>query len=235
MMDPIIQGIAWYVAFLFSVTLHEAAHAWAAKLGGDLTAYHEGQVTLDPIPHMRREPFGTIMLPILSLFIIRWPFGYASAPYDPTWGANHPRRASLMALAGPLANLALAVVAALLIRAGVSYGFFRIPATIGYASVTMSPEGGVSAGLAMLLSMLFSLNMILAILNLFPLPPLDGSGVLALFMPEDTARKFQEFTRNPAFGFIGLLLAWQLFNPIFSPVFLAAVNLLYPEVKFQHR
>jgi hypothetical protein len=58
--------------FLFSTTLHEAAHAWAAKLGGDLTAYHGGRVTLDPRPHIRREPFGMVVLPLLSVVTSGW-------------------------------------------------------------------------------------------------------------------------------------------------------------------
>ena len=68
MTDP-IEAIAFYVVFVFSVTVHEASHALAAKLGGDLTAYHGGQVSIDPVPHMRREPFGMVILPILSVAI----------------------------------------------------------------------------------------------------------------------------------------------------------------------
>ena len=71
MNDP-IEAIAFSAVFVFSVTLHEAAHAWAAKLGGDLTAYHGGQVSIDPIPHMKREPFGMVILPILSVAISGW-------------------------------------------------------------------------------------------------------------------------------------------------------------------
>ena len=62
----LIAGVVWYVVFLLSTTCHEAAHAWAAKLGGDLTAFHGGQVSLDPIPHIRREPFGMVIFPLLT-------------------------------------------------------------------------------------------------------------------------------------------------------------------------
>ena len=84
-MPDLSSGLVYYIVFLFSTTLHEAAHAWAAKLGGDLTAYHGGQVSLDPTPHIRREPFGMVVLPILSTLVSGWPFGFASAPYDPQW------------------------------------------------------------------------------------------------------------------------------------------------------
>ena len=65
-LESIVLGITWYVAFLLSTTCHEAAHALAAKVGGDLTAFHGGQVSLDPIPHIRREPYGMVLFPILS-------------------------------------------------------------------------------------------------------------------------------------------------------------------------
>lgn len=78
----IATGLAFFAVFLFSTTLHEAAHAWAALRGGDPTAYAGGQVSLDPMPHIRREPFGMIVLPLLTSVTIGWPMGYASAPYD---------------------------------------------------------------------------------------------------------------------------------------------------------
>ena len=68
-LDTITNGLVYYVVFLFSTTLHEAAHAWTAMRGGDLTAYHGGQVSLDPRPHIRREPFGMVGLPLLSVIV----------------------------------------------------------------------------------------------------------------------------------------------------------------------
>ncbi len=100
-----------YIPFVISLTFHEAAHALAARLGGDNTAYLGGQVTLNPVPHMRREPFGTIVLPLLLLISTggRQVMGWASAPIDPLWAMRHPRRAAVVSFAGPLANLLLAV------------------------------------------------------------------------------------------------------------------------------
>ena len=106
MSDP-VDAIVFYAVFVFSVTLHEAAHAAAALAGGDATAYEGGQVSIDPLPHMRREPFGMVLLPLLTVFTVGFPLGYASAPYDPVWAERYPRRAAWMALAGPAANLAL--------------------------------------------------------------------------------------------------------------------------------
>ena len=77
----LVQGLIWYVVFLFSTTCHEASHSLAAKLGGDLTAFHGGQVTLNPVPHVRREPFGMVLVPLLSFVLGGWMIGWASAPY----------------------------------------------------------------------------------------------------------------------------------------------------------
>ena len=93
-LDLVLLGAIWYVVFLFSTSLHEAAHAWAAQRGGDPTAYLGGQVSLDPRPHIRREPFGMLMLPRFIAVTSGWPIGYTSAPCDPVWAANHPRRAA---------------------------------------------------------------------------------------------------------------------------------------------
>src|SRR5215468_4693673 len=96
----LLMGLVWYVVFLLSTTCHEAAHALVAKWGGDLTAFRGGQVTLNPLPHIRREPFGMVLFPILSYALGGWMMGWASAPYDPTWCRMYPRRAAKMALAG---------------------------------------------------------------------------------------------------------------------------------------
>jgi hypothetical protein len=107
------QIVIALITFIVSTTVHEAAHALFAKLGGDLTAYRGGQVTLNPLPHIRREPFGMVLIPLITLY---WSgnqscFGYASTPIDPFWAIRHPRRAALMSAAGPLANLLLAAIA----------------------------------------------------------------------------------------------------------------------------
>jgi hypothetical protein len=101
-MENLATGLIWFVAFLASTTVHEAMHAWAAWKGGDPTAYHGGQVSLSPLPHIRREPIGMVVVPLLTAPTQGWAMGWASAPYDPFWAARHPRRAALMAFAGPV-------------------------------------------------------------------------------------------------------------------------------------
>lgn len=227
MIDP-VSAICWYVTFLFCTTLHEAAHAWVAKLGGDMTAYYGGQVSIDPVPHIRREPIGMVVLPVISLLISGWPFGYASAPYDPYWAERYPKRAAWMALAGPTANLLTAVVAGVLIRIGYSSGVFEVPDSISITIVAIGAREGIWSVLALFLSMLFSLGLILTVFNLLPIPPLDGSGALPLFLSNENTLKYRQMMNQPGFVWIGLIIAWNIFGPIFRPVFHVAIGLLYP-------
>lgn len=230
--DTLVLGLTWYVVFLLSTTCHEAAHALAAKLGGDLTAFHGGQVSLDPLPHIRREPFGMVIFPILSFLAGGWMMGWASAPYDPSWAHRHPRRAAWMSLAGPGANFVLAALAALLIHVGMWTHLLAPPDSASFTHIVASVKPGTE-GAASLLSVLFSLNLLLGVFNLLPVPPLDGFGALGLLLPETAARKLQDLPRQMrGFGMIGLLVAWRLFDPLFDPVFTLALNALYPSYGF---
>src|SRR6185436_4556846 len=125
MMDAQIAiGLVWFLAFLFSTTVHEAMHAFVAWKGGDPTAYHGGQVSLSPIPHIKREPIGMLVVPLLTSLTQGWAMGWASAPYDPLWAARHPQRAALMAAAGPAGNFAIALVAFSILKLGMINGWF---------------------------------------------------------------------------------------------------------------
>jgi len=226
-------GVIWYVVFLLSTTCHEAAHALAAKLGGDLTAFHGGQVSLDPVPHVRREPFGMVVFPILSYAVGGWMMGWASAPYDPFWAQRHPRRAAWMSLAGPGANFVLVILAALSIHAGLWMGIFEHPDSANFTHIVVAQAQGTPAGIATFLSVLFSLNLLLGVFNLLPLPPLDGFGAIGLLLKQDAAVRFQQLgQRLRGFSMIGLLIAWQLFNPIFDPIFTLALRALYPGYEY---
>lgn len=225
--DMLANGLVWYVAFLFSITVHEAAHAFAAMKMGDYTAYLGGQVTLNPIPHIRREPFGTVFIPVLSFFLSGWMMGWASAPYSPQWALQYPKRSALMALAGPAANLLITVITGVIIVAGISQGLFMRPDYITFTQLTVAAEGGFWTHVAMLLSIMFSLNLLLFAFNLLPLPPLDGSGALPLFMSENLARRYMMLMYRSTFALIGILIAWQVFSYLFIPLYRMAIKILY--------
>ncbi len=216
----------WLAAFLLSLTCHEAAHALAGKLGGDSTA--AAQVTLDPLPHIRREPFGTLVVPILSFFLQGggWMIGWASAPYDPAWAKRHPRRAASVAAAGPMANFALTLLAAVAIRIGVATGYFTLPIDgISLETLAVAPSG-VAKGLALFLSVLFSINVVLGTFNLIPLPPLDGYAIVPLVLNDRLRDKwFGLFSGGGTL--MGLIIAWLIFSRLIPPVFDAAIGLLH--------
>lgn len=232
-MERLADGVAWYVVFLFSTTLHEAAHAFTAMKLGDYTAYHGGQVTLNPAPHMRREPFGTVIMPILSFLMSGWMMGWASAPYDPHWALRYPRRAALMSLAGPAANFLLVVCAGVLIRLGVALGISAPPESITFMHLTDAPGGSLWTHAATMVSVFFSLNLLLFAFNLLPVPPLDGSGVLPLFMSERLGQKYMSLLYRSGLALVGLIVAWQMFGYVYRPLHFIAINLLYPGLHYQ--
>jgi Zn-dependent protease len=224
--DTLTLGLIWFVVFLFSTTCHEGAHALVAKWGGDPTA--SGQVTLNPLPHIQREPFGMVLVPILTYATGGWMMGWASTPYDPYWADRHPHRAARMALAGPAANFLLVLLAAAAIRIGLALEFFQPPASAGFARITEAVDpSGVGPLLATVLSVLFMLNFILGCFNLLPVPPLDGNAGITILMSEQKARGFIEFFRAGGLGLMGILIAWVLFGRIFPYLFIIALNALY--------
>jgi Zn-dependent protease len=225
----IVDGIKWYLVFLFSTSCHEAAHAWSALRLGDDTAFNGGQVNLDPTPHIKREPFGMVLVPILSYFLGGWIIGWASTPYNPKWAESHPRRAAAMSLAGPAANLGLLMLSILFMRLGVEWNVFRASAVPSFIDIVVSAGSNDGFGMfcAKFLSLFFSLNLILTIFNLLPFPPLDGSNFPALLLPSQLADKYWTFIRQPIFLWLGLFLAWKIFGAFFSSVFHIAVKALY--------
>lgn len=226
-MEQITFGLIWYLVFLFSTCCHEAAHALVAMKLGDPTAYLGGQVSLNPIPHVRREPLGTVLIPLVSFMAGGWMIGWASAPYDPYWAERYPKRSAMMSLAGPLANLLLMILAAIGIRIGLALGQFQIPDDIMFSQLVQPHHTGFFSGLATMISIMFSLNLLLFIFNLIPLPPLDGSGVIPLLLPEKQASSYVAFLHQSSTHFIFLIFAWRAMDFIFQPVFSRVLDLLY--------
>jgi Zn-dependent protease len=223
----------WFPAFLFSTTVHEAAHAWAALRLGDPTAYLGGQVSLNPLPHIRRSPVGMLVIPLLTSITQGWTMGWAAAPYDPVWAHHYPRRAAWMAAAGPAGNLLIALVAWGLLRTGLAAHVFAPPDTVSFSRLVDAQGGlgngaGVAAFAGKLLSILLVLNTILFTFNLLPLPPLDGSVVITLPLPDSAARSFRALTSSSVASLLGILVAWKVFPWLVAPMFRLLVATLYP-------
>ncbi|MBM3294801.1 MAG: site-2 protease family protein [Candidatus Aminicenantes bacterium] len=208
----VISIVIQLFVLLFAITVHEAAHGWAAYKFGDPTAYNLGRVTLNPLAHI--DPFGTVLLPIL-LSLARMPaFGWAKpVPVNP-YNFRHPRRDNLwISFAGPAANLTVAAAAfvvlmvlklssdrvGLFIKAIVN-GFFR---QMGFALPILQPGFYPLEGLALILLFMILLNAYLAMFNLLPVPPLDGSGIMMGLLSEGAAARYD---RIRPFGFIIVLM-----------------------------
>lgn len=231
--DQLAFGFLQYVVFLLSTTCHEASHSLVAKWGGDTTALEGGQVSLNPLPHIKREPFGMVIVPLLGIAFGTGLIGWASAPYNPLWSQKHPKRAAWMSLAGPAANFSLALIAGLLMRIGLAAGTF-VPLYPSPAHIVGAvTQAGAADGAATVLSIFFSLNILLGFFNLIPFPPLDGYGVLGLFTTEVGALRLQEMrVKMGAFSLLGLVIAWQLFDRAYPQLFDSATRLFYLGYRF---
>jgi Zn-dependent protease len=230
--EKIAEFAVWFVVFLLSLSIHEASHALVAWLGGDDMAYRGGQVSLNPLPHIRREPFGTIVIPLLTFFSSGWMMGWASTPYDPHWADRHPRRLAAMSAAGPASNLMVATLAFAVLRVLLHSGTFVAPATINFSHlvepVPGTPEGSLAYPLAFGLSVALNLNLLQFLFNLIPLPPLDGSGILQGLFPDSIGGFLKTLARNPVMSIVGLLVAWQVFDVLYRPVFDFLLRVLHP-------
>lgn len=204
------SAILWYVAFVVSVTVHEAAHALFAMLDGDRTAYYTGQVSLNPVPHMRQEPVGMILLPIVCLLTSNgtWTFGFAKTPIDPLWAYRNPKKAALMSAAGPIANALLAVIA------------FAVLWFVGH------PSSDSAEAIRRIAGTFLMLNIVLALFNCIPLPPLDGAGVVRGLVPGARAL-YERMEAMPYVFVVTFVVANKILHAMFWPVF-TAVNGLLP-------
>jgi Zn-dependent protease len=226
-MDFSLFGLlSWYLVFLFSLVAHEAAHACAAWKLGDPTAHQGGQVTLDPYPHIKREPIGTVVLPLLVYIHSGWMIGWASAPFDPVWASKYPRRHALMAMAGPAANFCIVVAALLIMKIGIYCGVFTSPIYPDAEHLVVSASANWLYVAARFLSIAFYLNMILFLFNLFPVPPLDGFSVLKGVLPDALMDIHKEIGMNPILRWGGIIVAWALFPTIGRPLLQFAERLI---------
>jgi Zn-dependent protease len=178
--------VVWVLPVIFAITVHEVAHGWVAKKYGDNTASNLGRLTINPIKHI--DLVGTILLPgILLLTGTGFIFGWAKpVPVDARNFKNTRKDMAIVALAGPISNLLMALAWALLARIAVLIGVEFISLPLIYMGI---------AGI--------SINLVLALINLLPIPPLDGSRVLTGILPNYWAWKYNQLER---YGFIILLI-----------------------------
>jgi Zn-dependent protease len=188
------QVIISLFVVLFAITVHEASHGWAAYKMGDPTAHALGRITLNPIAHI--DPIGTVLLPLILVVMGAPPFGWAKpVPVNPL-NLRDPRRDNvLISAAGPLSNLSVALLAFLAIQI---LKFVNPNVLMGRGGLY-----SLASGLFLILYYTVLINVILAVFNLIPIPPLDGSGIVAGLISEEAAEKYEQIR---PYGFIILIL-----------------------------
>lgn len=206
-MEDLIKTLIQIAVLVFAVIVHEVAHGYIAYKLGDPTAKVEGRLTLNPLPHI--DPFMSVLLPFLMIasgmpFILG---GAKPVPVNPLYFQNHKRDVMLVSAAGPLSNILLAIISALLLKFLFSFEFLR------------------SAGLSLVLGYSVIINTILAAFNLIPIPPLDGSKILMGFLPDEVAYKYASLERFGIF-IILILMMLGILQLFLYPIFYLLRNLI---------
>jgi len=194
------------IILIFSVIIHEVSHGYAAYLQGDNTAKYAGRLNLNPLNHL--EWFGSFFLPMMSYFIGGFIIGWAKpVPFNPYNLRNQRWGEALVAVAGPLSNICIALIFGLLIRSGVAFSF-------GMAFVQISV-------------MIVTINLVLATFNLIPVPPLDGSKILFSFLPYSLQYIRDFLEQNGTFILLFFVFfLWQFMMPVISLEFTLLTGLV---------
>ncbi len=208
--DQLIQTVSIAaIPILFAITLHEAAHGYVAKHFGDMTAYQQGRISLNPMRHI--DPVGTILLPLLTLWFGGILFGWAK-PVPVNFAAlRRPKQDMLwVAIAGPASNLLMAFGWALL-----------------YKLAWLSPESYFAEPLLGMAEWGIKINVILMVLNLLPIPPLDGGRVAVSVLPH---RQAYQLSRVEPYGMF--ILIFLVMTPVLGWILIPLVNLVYRMISF---
>lgn len=197
---------------LFSLTVHETAHAVTADWYGDPTARRLGRISLNPLVHV--DPVGTVMLPLVGILAGGFVFGWAKpVPVNPANLKNHRRDFLVIAAAGPISNILLAMGASVL---------------LGTVPGGLSASEGIPGALATFGFAMLQLNLLLAVFNMLPIPPLDGGNVLAGVLPEDLAAGYDRLIRPYGFVILIVLMATGWLSRLIGPPFSFLMGWLLP-------
>jgi len=221
-LDLVSHLVMYMVVLILAVSVHEAGHAWVSYKYGDDTAYMLGRVTLNPVAHT--DPIGTLLIPILSFVfgaiggalgsipLIGWG---KPTPVNPRKWSNYKQANVMVSIAGICGNLILAII-----------GFTLLKVLIGSGVIDLRAEpAGLIGPVVIFLKYLLFLNISLAVFNLLPFPPLDGSKVLSTFLPE-TAQPFFAVLEQYGFLILLLLVYWGVLGYIIRPVYYGLSYLL---------
>ncbi|HKX29684.1 MAG TPA: site-2 protease family protein [Blastocatellia bacterium] len=198
--------IIWFVVFLLSLTVHECAHAWVAELSGDPTARYQGRVTLNPIPHI--DIFGTVIFPLVAIVSGAFMFGWAKpVPTNPINLRDRRWGEIMIALAGPLSNVLLVIIFVVLYK--LIFGSLAMPS---------ARLGDLGVPVEQLLLIGIRLNIVLAVFNMIPIPPLDGSHVLRNLLPDSLAEMYNQIPDMIGFVLLMGLIYFGITATLTAPI-----------------
>lgn len=203
------QFLLFMVALIFSLSVHESAHAWMSNRFGDDLARLQGRISLNPVAHV--DPIGTLLFPAIAYFTGAPLIGWAKpTPVNPLRWRNKRVANFWVSAAGVISNFIIAIVVAVIIRIlGATHLIVLTQDGIGLRSESLIAEGALK-----LLLTFFTLNVALGVFNLIPIPPLDGSKILQSILPDSFDSAFETLER---FGF--LLLIFAMFTGVFRVIF----------------
>ncbi|MCA1565057.1 MAG: site-2 protease family protein [Acidobacteria bacterium] len=208
------QFILYMVALIFSLSVHEAMHAWMSNRFGDDLAHSQGRVSLSPVTHV--DPIGTLLFPAIAFFTGAPLLGWARpTPVNPLRWRDKRKANFWVSIAGVLGNFAIAIVVGVIIRVLYHTG-----------QLAGADDGSTTDAVFTLLRVFFQMNVGLGVFNLFPIPPLDGSKILASILPESFGSAIESIEQ---YGFILLMLALitGVFGAVFGVVMPLAWNILF--------
>lgn len=213
------------VALIFSLSVHESAHAWTSNYFGDDLARLQGRISLNPMAHV--DPIGTLLFPAMAFFTGAPLIGWAKpTPVNPFRWRNKRVANFWVSIAGVICNFAIAIVAGIFLRVLMAANILSLSSGRYGLGAESASHSLIAEGAVQLLLIFFTLNVALGVFNLIPIPPLDGSKVLQSILPPSFESGFEALER---FGFILLILAMftGVFRVIFGIVMPIAMRLLF--------
>lgn len=198
----------WFVIFLLSLSVHETAHAWTAEKFGDPTSRYMGRVTLNPLAHI--DPMGTILLPLIGFFTGAFMFGWAKpVPVDLSRLKDRRLGDICISIAGPVSNVILAIIFVIALKVLVANpGIYRSLGSVGQPALNLIETG-------------ITMNVVLAVFNMLPIPPLDGSHVLYNLLPQRAAEAYDMIRPYGFFILVGLMytgVTSKIIGPILDAI-----------------
>ena len=222
MLDTDVPGlILWFIVFIFSLALHESAHAWTSDKFGDTTGRYLGRITLNPRPHI--DLWGTIIFPLVGKIMGGWMFGWAKpVPVNPYLWRDKVKANILTSAAGPASNILLGTAALVLAKVLIAQGVFTVnpfPFFKMDFAVVAARDSFLMSQAARVVCITVFLNISLGVFNLIPVPPLDGSHILQAILPYEQAAAYEQIR---PYGF--LLLAGMMVMGVFGFVVTPFIN-----------